>query len=81
MDKIKPLFQATNGLGRTVRTSLQAFVGILVFVYGVITIPEVQDFLVQNNLVAIGTLATTIGAMAGIQNAAEKLLRYLFGDE
>lgn len=76
---IKPLFSPNNGVGRTVRTTLQAFVGILTFIVALISIPEVQNVLVTNNLVtSAAACATTIGLIAGLQNAVEKLLKRLF---
>lgn len=80
MNKTKKLFSASNGMGRTVRTTLQAFVGILAFLAGLIAIPEVQDVLVKNNLLAAGSLATVIGVVSGVQNLVEKLLRQYFGE-
>lgn len=77
---MKPLFSPSNGLGRTVRTTLQAFVGILTFLTAFILVPEVQDVLVKNNLLSVSALATTIGLIAGLQNAVEKLLKRLFGE-
>lgn len=80
MNKAKSLFSSSNGLGRTVRTTLQAFVGILAFLTAIILVPEVQDVLVKNNLLSVSALATTIGVIAGLQNAVEKLLKHLFGE-
>lgn len=80
MNKAKSLFSSNNGLGRTVRTTLQAFVGILAFLTTIILVPEVQDVLVKNNLLSVSALATTIGVIAGLQNATEKLLKHLFGE-
>lgn len=80
MNKIKSLFSSSNGLGRSVRTTLQALVGILAFFSALILVPEVQDVLLSNNIVSVGALATTIGIISGIQNATEKLLKHLFGE-
>ena len=80
MNKVKSLFSSSNGLGRSVRTTLQAFVGILAFLSALILVPEVQDVLLTNNILSVSALATTIGLIAGLQNAVEKLLKHLFGE-
>lgn len=79
--KLKSLVSKDNGVGRTVRTWLQAFIGILAFVYGVVVIPDFQNFLVSNNIVAVGTLASFVAAVTALHNGAEKLLSFLFGEE
>lgn len=80
MNKTKKLFSASNGVGRSVRTGLQSFVGILAFIVAFMSLPQVQDVLVHNNLLTVTACATTIGFVAGLQNAVEKLLRDLFND-
>lgn len=80
MNKTKKLFSAGNGVGRTVRTTLQAFVGTLTFLTAIIVVPEVQDVLVKNNILSVSALATTIGLVAALQNAVEKVLRDYFSE-
>lgn len=80
MNNAKKLFSSSNGVGRSVRTTLQSFVGILAFFTALIAIPQVQEFVLTNGIVTAGTLATTIGLVAALQNAVEKFLRDYFGE-
>lgn len=80
MKKTKKLFSSDNGVGRSVRTTLQSFVGIMAFFVALVTVPQVQEFILLNGFVTAGTLATTIGLVAGIQNAVEKFMRDYFGE-
>lgn len=80
MNNAKKLFSSSNGVGRSVRTTLQSFVGILAFCAALIAIPQVQQFILANGVVTAGTLATTIGLVAALQNAVEKFLRDYFGE-
>jgi hypothetical protein len=80
MNKTKALFSSSNGVGRTVRTVLQSFVGVLAFAAAVIAVPQVQEFVFENTVVTAGSIATAIGVITGVQNALEKLLRDFFGE-
>jgi hypothetical protein len=77
---IKDFFSSTTQRGRVVRTILQAVAGILTFTYGLLSLPDVQHYLVTNNIVAIGTLAAFIGLASYLYNAVEKLLKWLMSE-
>lgn len=78
--EIKKLFSKDTRIGRTVRTFLQAIIGILAFVLGLVAIPGVYDYLIANNVLAGGTLALTIAVATYIYNAAESALKWLLSE-
>jgi hypothetical protein len=78
--EIKKLFSKDTRIGRTVRTFLQAIIGIAAFVLGILNIPGVYDYLVANSLVSGGTLALTIAVATYLYNAAESFLKWLVGE-
>jgi len=80
MDLLKSFFSANTKRGRAVRTALQAFVALLSFIFGILTIPGLSDTLAQNNLVAVSTFAVWTGVISYLYNAAEAALRFLSGE-
>lgn len=78
--EIKKLFSKDTRIGRTVRTFLQAIIGITAFALGLIAIPGVYDYLVTNNVIAGGTLALVIAVATYLYNAAEAFLKWLLNE-
>jgi hypothetical protein len=74
---IKTFFSHLTVRGRTVRTWLQAMAAILTFVYGLLSIPGVEHYLVANNIIAMGTLATVIAVVCYLYNRIEQLIKWL----
>ena len=74
------IFSKDNKYGRTVRTFLQAIIGICVFVLGLLAIPGVQSFLSDNQVASVTTLAFVIAVTTYVYNSAEQLIHWLFGD-
>jgi uncharacterized membrane protein (DUF485 family) len=77
MVDLKQIFNKNTPIGRTIRTWIQAFIGITAFALGLIGIPGVAEFVTQNYAVTIGSLATAIAVVTYIQNALERLLAFL----
>lgn len=75
--ELKQLFSKNTVIGRTVRTFLQALIGIVAFLLGLAAIPGVNDYLVQNGVVAAGTLALVISIATYVYNIAEKAIKWL----
>lgn len=67
-DKSKPSIKA-------LRTFLQAIVGIIAFVVGLLAIPGVSDYLSENPALANVSLATVIAVFTYLQNAIEDFLK------
>ena len=67
-DKSKPSIKA-------LRTFLQAVVGILAFLVGLVAIPGVSDYLSGQPMLANVSLATVIAIVTYLQNAIEDLLK------
>lgn len=63
--------------GRAIRTGLQVLIAILGFVQLVLADPTIHNYLVQNNLVAIGTLAAIAAVVSYAWNKLEQLYTYL----
>lgn len=68
------LLNKTTPTGKAVRTFLQALAGTLLFVLGFVTIPGVGEYLNDNNIVALPTLATCISVITYVHNALENYL-------
>jgi len=67
-DKSKPSIKA-------LRTFLQAVVGIIAFVLGLLAIPGVSEYLSNNPALANISLATCIAIATYLQNAIEDFLK------
>lgn len=78
---IKQFFSSKTTVGRTVRTFLQAVIGISAFFIGLLNIPGVFDYLVTNNIAAAGTLALTIAVATYVYNASEQLIKWLMSED
>ena len=75
---IKSFFSPTTRRGRAIRTGLQVLVGVITFVAGILTIPGVQQLLIDAGWIAqAASLATWVAIIAYIQNALEAFIRYL----
>lgn len=78
---IKGLVSPTTRRGRAIRTALQAFISIGTFLYGLLTIPGLEQFLYDQGAIStLGAFSVWTGVVAYIQNAAESLFKYLWGE-
>lgn len=78
--ELKKYFSKDTVIGRTVRTFLQALIGITAFLLGLAAIPGVNEYLVSNSVVATGTLALVISVATYVYNMAERFIKYLKED-
>lgn len=58
-----------------VRTGLQAVFGLVLFLGGILTIPEVGNFLTENNFLSIGTYGVLVAVLTYLQNVLEDYLK------
>jgi len=83
MDKItqslKHLLSKKTALGRTVRTLLQAIIGISGLVLAAAALPGLLDFMNQSFPNTVGTISLAVTVATAVWNAAEKLLVALNG--
>lgn len=75
MKSIKWLLDKNTRHGRGIRTALQAFLGVLTFIVGLLAVPGLADVLTANNVVTVSTLAAWVGVISYLQNFLEDLLR------
>jgi len=73
MDSIKWLFNKNTRHGRGLRTTLQALLGLVTFVAGVLTIPGLGDILAQNNVTTAASFGVWVGFISYAQNFLEDL--------
>lgn len=79
MDKIKSFFSPTTRHGRAIRTALQAFIGFSSFLIGVLSIPGLEQGLIQAGVaVQVGSIALWIGVVSYLWNALEALYKWLY---
>lgn len=57
------------------RTGLQAVFGLVVFLGGMLTIPEVGSFLTENNFLSIGAYGMLVAVISYLQNFLEDYLK------
>lgn len=57
------------------RTGLQAVFGLVIFLGGMLTIPEVGSFLTENNFLSIGTYGVLVAVISYLQNFLEDYLK------
>lgn len=72
---LRRLLDKNTRLGRGIRTALQAFLGVLTFAVGLLTVPGLADVLTANNVVTVSTLAAWVGVISYLQNFLEDMLR------
>ena len=75
MNSLKWLVNKNTRHGRGIRTALQAFLGVLTFVVGLISVPGLADVLTANNVVTVSSLAAWVGVISYLQNFLEDMLR------
>lgn len=77
MNLLTSFFSKYTDRGRAMRTALQSIVGIAALLQVFVTIPEVQHFLLANNLVSLVTIGAVAGVASFVQSKGEKLLQWL----
>lgn len=68
------IFDKNTSHGRALRTGLQAIVGLVSFIFGILTIPGLSNILADNNILSITAFGTWLGIITYIQNALEDIL-------
>lgn len=82
MDTIKSFFSSKTKRGRVVRTTLQAFLGVLSFMLGLLTIPGMNDLLQHLGLIeTAGALGVWVGVVSYLYNTLETIFKQLYGTE
>lgn len=82
MENIKKLFSPTTKYGRAFRTFLQGFLAILTFAIGFLSIPGLEQFLIDQGVVAqAGTLGLWIGVVSYLWNLIEGFFKWLYPSE
>lgn len=70
----KNIIDKNSPTGKGVRTTVQAFVGVTTWLLGLLAVPGVAEYLADNELFTITSLAVWIGVMTYLQNTAERVL-------
>lgn len=73
MDSIKWLFNKNTRHGRGLRTALQALLGVITFVAGILALPGLGDVLAQNNVTTLASFGVWVGFISYAQNFLEDL--------